>query len=310
MNRQKPSRSRLLQGGLLAACLALVLLTYEASPPPVTKTATKTVIKTVAQPINPVSERESSSAVRFETHEADGATVYMLAISQPYLVSVAVSDGLQTVETFSEQTNAFAILNAGFFDPQNAQTTSHVVIEGEAVADPAENERLVGNLDLAPYLSQIFNRSEFRRYDCAGEPRYDITPHEAPAPENCTLVEAVGAGPQLLPENTAYVEGFTDYADGALIRDAIGSESRNARTAVGIKADGSVVWFMVAQNPGAGMTLAELAQFMRQRGVVKGLNLDGGSSASMVFNGTAYYGKFDSDGNPVQRPVKSVLTVD
>ncbi|MEM9162923.1 MAG: phosphodiester glycosidase family protein [Cyanobacteria bacterium P01_F01_bin.4] len=302
------SRHKVLQGGLLAASLVVMLLKWGASR--------QSEMKIAAQPVAPEPELLSlPTELLTETYEAANATVHMLTIPQSYTVSVAVSDQLQTVEDFAEQTGAVAVLNAGFFDPQNDQTTSHITVNGEVVADPADNERLVGNPDLVPYLEQILNRSEFRRYDCAGESRgesrYDITLHTDPVPDNCTLVDAIGAGPQLLPENTAYTEGFTDYADGALIRDAIGSESRNARTAVGLKADGSVMWFMVAQNPGSGtgMTLEELAQFMQRWGVEKALNLDGGSSSSMVFEETAYYGRLDAEGNTVERPVKSVLTV-
>ncbi|MEM8807095.1 MAG: phosphodiester glycosidase family protein [Cyanobacteria bacterium P01_G01_bin.38] len=298
------SRRKVLQGGLLAVSLIVMLVKWVASR--------QSAMKIAAQPMEPEPELLSlSTELLPETYEAANATVHMLTIPKEYTVSVAVSDQLQTVETFAERTGSIAVLNAGFFDPQNAQTTSHIMINGEAVADPADNERLVGNPDLAPYLDQILNRSEFRRYDCTGKPRYDITLHSASVPDGCALVDAIGAGPQLLPENTAYSEGFTDYADEVIIRDAIGTESRNARTAVGIKADGSVMWFMVAQNPGSGtgMTLDELAEFMQLWGVEKALNLDGGSSSSMVFEGTAYYGRLDAEGNAVERPVKSVLTV-
>ncbi|MEM9907345.1 MAG: phosphodiester glycosidase family protein [Cyanobacteria bacterium P01_D01_bin.44] len=298
------SRQNLILPGLLAASLVVMLIEWGVSR--------QSAMKIAAQPV--ASEPELLSLptdLLPETYEVANATVRMLTIPQNYTVSVAVSDQLQTVEAFAEQTDAIAVLNAGFFDPQNGQTTSHILINGKTVADPTENERLVGNPDLAPYLEQILNRSEFRRYDCAGTSRYDITLHTEPIPDDCTLVDAIGAGPQLLPENTAYAEGFIDYADGALSRDAIGSESRNARTAVGIKADGSVMWFVVAQTPGidTGMTLDELAEFMQRWGVEKALNLDGGSSSSMVFEGTAYYGRLDAEGNAVERPVKSVLTI-
>ncbi|NEP19328.1 MAG: phosphodiester glycosidase family protein [Leptolyngbya sp. SIO4C1] len=259
-------------------------------------------------------ERAAAEVARshpvFTPIETDQATLYFLKIPTGYTVSVAAADSLQTVADFAQETGAIAVINAGFFDPQNAQTTSHIVIAGEAVADPATNERLVGSPDLAPYLDQILSRSEFRRYDCGGTPRYDIALHSAPVPEGCAIADSVGAGPQLLPRNTAYAEGFTDYADGALIRDAIGSESPNARSAVGLTAAGEVVWVMAAQQADApGLTLAELAEAMAQQGIVKALNLDGGSSTSLFFDGQVYYGRLDAEGRSVQRPVKSVLVL-
>jgi len=203
-----------------------------------------------------------------------------------------------------------AAVNAGFFDPNNGLTTSYVVQDGALVADPGQNQRLVGNPDLATYMDRILNRSEFRRYDCGGTPSYAIALHQAPVPAGCALVDAVGAGPQLLPQDTSVEEGFVDRAAG---RDALGSQSANARSAVGLTADGSVVLVMVAQVPGvspSGMTMGEVAELMRDRGVIQALNLDGGSSSTLIYGGTTHYGRLNASGERVQRPVKSVLWVE
>ena len=244
------------------------------------------------------------------------ARVHRVTIPANYPMEVAISDDLKTVETFAAETGATAVINGGFFDPNNAQTTSFVTIDGTLVADPQDNRRLMNNLDLTPYLEQILNRSEFRRYTCGGEIRYDLTLHSASIPNGCSLHSALGAGPQLLPEDTSQIEGFTDYADGALIRDAIGSQQRNARSAIGMMQDGTLIWVMVAQvQSSGGMTLAELATFMTSLKIQKVLNLDGGSSASLQTNlledglSQAYYGRLDSNGQQIRRPVKSVLLI-
>ncbi|HIK43779.1 MAG TPA: phosphodiester glycosidase family protein, partial [Leptolyngbyaceae cyanobacterium M65_K2018_010] len=93
---------------------------------------------------------------------------------------------------------------------------------------------------------------------------------------------------------------------------ALGHDSANARSALGLKADGSLVMVMVAQVPGvtpAGLSLPELATFLKDRGITQALNLDGGSSSTLVYGGTTYYGRLNSAGEVVQRPVKSVLWV-
>ncbi|MDV3347562.1 phosphodiester glycosidase family protein [Leptothoe sp. LEGE 181152] len=244
------------------------------------------------------------------------ARFHVVTIPPDYPVEVAVSEQLKTVETFAADTEAWAVINGGFFDPQNAQTTSFITVDSTLAADPRNNRRLIDNPDLAIYMEQILNRSEFRRYDCGGDIRYDITFHNASLPKACVLHSSLGAGPQLFPD-TAQAEGFTDYADGRLMRDAIGTQQRNARSAVGIQQDGTVVWVMVAQiEPGGGMTLAELADIMAIWKVEKALNLDGGSSSSlhvawpgMTADGLAqtYYGRLDQNGQTIQRPVKSVL---
>ena len=142
--------------------------------------------------------------------------------------------------------------------------------------------------------------------------------HSLSFPDGCTLHSSLGAGPQLLPD-TSQVEGFTDYADGRLIRDAIGSQQRNARSAIGIRRDGTLLWVMVAQTePTSGMTLAELAKFMKTTlGTEKALNLDGGSSSSLYAaalmannNGVyTYYGRLNQQMQQIQRPIKSVLLI-
>jgi hypothetical protein len=256
---------------------------------------------------------------RYETISLPQATLHLVTIADPvaFPVEVALADeltlvkDLQVAPNCSAETCALAAINAGFFDPNNGLTTSYVVIDGTLVADPRDNERLINNPDLAQYMDQILNRSEFRRYNCEDGPRYDITFHGTPSPEGCTLVDAVGAGPQLLPEHTSETEGFVDTTVSP-VRDAIGSRSANARSAIGIKADGSIVLAMVAQKPDvspAGMTLAELADALADQGVTQALNLDGGSSSTLLFEGTVHYGRLTTGGEPIQRPVKSILWV-
>jgi hypothetical protein len=253
----------------------------------------------------------------YETVALPHATVHVVTIPDPvrYPLRVAVGDGLARVDQLAAGVCegdgcAIAALNAGFFDPNNGLTTSAVVVDGVLMADPRQNDRLVGNPDLAGYMDKILNRSEFRRYDCGGTPRYAIAFRQDPAPAGCALGDAVGAGPQLLPQDTSVAESFVDRAAG---RDALGSQGRNARSAVGLTAEGGVVLAMVAQVPGqspSGMTLAEVAEFLGDRDVVAALNLDGGSSSTLVHGGTAHYGRLTPAGEPVQRPVKSILWVE
>ncbi|MEO0852224.1 MAG: hypothetical protein AAFY15_01795, partial [Cyanobacteria bacterium J06648_11] len=125
------------------------------------------------------------------------AHVLIIPAESEYIVTPAVAPELATVTEFATETEAIAVLNGGFFDPNNQQTTSHVIHAGNVLADPAQNLRLTGNPALEPYLAAILNRSEFRQYDCAGDRRYDIALHTDPVPAPCTLLDALGAGPQL-----------------------------------------------------------------------------------------------------------------
>ncbi|MDZ7951322.1 phosphodiester glycosidase family protein [Nostoc sp. DedQUE09] len=238
------------------------------------------------------------------------AHVVLIPANSKFLVTPALSQKVATVEEFAQKHRAAAILNAGFFDPANQKTTSYVVRQGKLIANPKENERLVNNPNLKSYLGQIFNRSEFRRYLCGQTTRYSIALHNQSPPADCQLVDAIGAGPRLLPELTLEKEGFVDSANK---RDALGSNQPNARTAVGITRDGSVILVMVAQKPSAsansGISLPALADLMKTLRADQAMNLDGGSSSSLYYNGKTFYGKVDLEGNSIKRPVKSVLLV-
>lgn len=282
--------------GLILISLAMVLWFNLRSSTPSIPTVTSSPPKTIRY-----FERTLPQSI---------AHILLIPANSGFLVTPALSQKVATVEEFAQKHQAVAILNAGFFDPANQKSTSYIVIQGKLVANPKENERLVNNPNLKPYLSQIFNRSEFRRYLCGQTIRYSIALHSQSPPAGCQLVDAIGAGPRLLPELTLVKEGFVDNANK---RDALGSNQPNARTAVGITRDGSVVLVMVAQKPSvpvnSGVSLPALADLMKTLGADKAMNLDGGSSSSFYYNGKTFYGKVDLEGNPIKRPVKSVLLV-
>jgi Phosphodiester glycosidase len=219
----------------------------------------------------------------------------------------ALSPGVDTIAHLAQEQAAIAAINGGFFDPTNQKTTARIILQGKLVADPTQNQQLMGNLTLLPYLQQILNRSEFRRYQCGTAFHYAIVRRQTAVPTGCHLLEALGGGPQLLPEMTATAEGFWDATTG---RDPIGIARPNARTAVGLRSNGDMLWVMAAQIPGvaqAGLSLAELTTFLRSQGAITALNFDGGSSATFYYQGKTISGKLDQQGQAIDRPVKSVL---
>jgi Phosphodiester glycosidase len=78
------------------------------------------------------------------------------------------------------------------------------------------------------------------------------------------------------------------------------------RTAVGATANGTIMWVVVdgrRSGYSVGMTLTQLARFMKDEGAVKAVNLDGGGSAEMWVRGNIV--NRPSDGN--ERPVTNSL---
>ncbi len=96
------------------------------------------------------------------------------------------------------------------------------------------------------------------------------------------LRHAIGGGPCLVHKGavcvTAELEGFrSDVKQGRSPRTAVGLDAQNRLLLVTV--DGREA------NGSTGMTLNELATTMRKLGAVEAMNLDGGSSSTMVING-------------------------
>ena len=259
--------------------------------------------------------RSPQKNIQYKSYTLDQSVVHTLLIpaNSHFLVTPALSQELSSLESFAQEHQAVAVINGGFFDPVNRKSTSYVVRQEFLVADPSLNKRLMNNPKLVPYLKKILNRTEFRRYLCGQTVRYDIALHTEPPLPNCRLVDTLGGGPRLLPELTSVQEGFLDFSQGQVIRDPLRSNQPDARTAVGITREGSLLWIVVAQKPEAptssGMSLQTLAAFMKTLGVEKAINLDGGSSCGFYYKGQTVYGKVNEQGNLVRRNVKSVLLV-
>ena len=110
---------------------------------------------------------------------------------------------------------------------------------------------------------------------------------------------AVSGGPRLIKNgeviNAASAEKFReDVARG-----------RAPRTAVGITKDNKMIFVCVdgRRKNAAGMTLRELSKFMLSRGVIDGMNLDGGGSTTFYLMGKVM--NSPSDGH--ERPVSQAL---
>ncbi|NEO99628.1 MAG: phosphodiester glycosidase family protein [Symploca sp. SIO2E9] len=253
--------------------------------------------------------------IQYKSHHLEQSVIHTLLIpaGSKFSVRSAISSELTTLANFAQQHQAIAVINGGFFDPKNQKTTSYIFRQGQLVADPRLNERLINNPNNTPYLNKILDRTEWRRYHCGQNLRYDIALRSEPIPTGCSLVDVLGGGPRLLPEIGSLAEGFIDVSEGKVIRDALGSNQPNARSAVGITSEGNILLAMVAQKPEApttsGMSLAALAEFMSSQGVEEAMNLDGGSSSAVYYQGRTFYGKVDKQGNQIKRKVLSVLLV-
>lgn len=98
-------------------------------------------------------------------------------------------------------------------------------------------------------------------------------------PEWNNVKHIIGGGPYLVKNGQAYV----DISEQKL--GSIGG--RNPRSAIGYTADGNLIIVAVdgREKASIGMTLWELASFMKSIGCVNAMNLDGGGSTVLYVNG-------------------------
>ena len=192
---------------------------------------------------------------------------------QPVIVS-----NLETNFDVYKRLHPRFVVNAGFFDPKNQKTVSYITIDGKIVLDPKQNENLMNNAALKPYLPKILNRSEFRILENEkGKILYDIASHNDAVPEGYKIKHAIQAGPMLVPDLKLEEEFFILKRDGKIISESASSLHKYARTAIGIKENN--VYIIIVTND-APMTLEEVANFARSLGLEKAMAFDGGGSTS------------------------------
>ncbi len=120
-------------------------------------------------------------------------------------------------------------------------------------------------------------------------------------PGSLPLPILLGAGPQLLRQGVVVLrEQVESYAPSFLT-------DRAPRTAIGWQSDGTILLVVVdGRQPqwSIGMTLAELAELMRDFGCQEALNLDGGGSTTMVVRDRVVNRPSDATG---ERPVSDAI---
>ncbi len=253
----------------------------------------------------------------FEFKTGNGSNVYLLVADlrqHDLQIKPVVNEPTATTSATALRTHALAAVNGAFFNLSNGESTSYLTVDGAKVCDPTENKALTGNVKLKPFLDTIFKRSELRVLKSkTGNIELAIAAHDTPIAHEQTLVHAIQAGPRLLPKLTATEEAFVrTEADGKLV-DSIGVNKPAARTAVGITKNGQHVMLLCVASKrqdefSAGLTLAQVAELMKRLGCVSALNLDGGTSTTMVVKSSDDSLKMVCGRDP-ETLVKSVLAL-
>ena len=196
----------------------------------------------------------SGTVVHVAEVKADSADYLKTAFAQGSYgknVTAATSD-------IAESVNAILAINGDYY---GAQETGYVIRNGKLYRSTAVS----GREDLVIYEDGTFgiiNES-------------DVTAEQLIAKG---AVQTLSFGPALVENGKVSVDSD----------DEVGrAMASNPRTAIGIKADGTYI-FVVSDgrtDESEGLSLLQLAEFMKKLGAETAYNLDGGGSSTMVFNG-------------------------
>ena len=192
------------------------------------------------------------------------------------LIAPVKADGKETVLALASKHKAAAAINGGFWHADGTPA-GILKIFHEWHGTPVKPRGAIGwSLDGKEVLIDRLLTDGI-----LGNTHIKILPLLDPAANWSHLPHIVGGTPVLI-KNGVLIE---DYTPEKTILSFL--EKRHARTAIGIRENGEWVSVVVDANPAVGfggMSIKELAQFMLELECIEAVNLDGGSSSTLVLN--------------------------
>ena len=179
---------------------------------------------------------------------------------------------METTRAFAERTKSNIAINANFFDNgAEARKKGLTQLLGLAMSE--------GHF-VSPWNAKNALYSDAMHFSPKGEIRFLERPKD------------IGDGFATIPATDLYtaVTGHARLLRGGMLGEKIQRGDPNKdlhpRTAIGQHGDGRLVIFVVdGRRPGhsLGMATHEVAEFLKERGVVDAIQLDGGGSTTLVF---------------------------
>lgn len=169
--------------------------------------------------------------------------------------------------------------------PQFNQFSTEIIVVENRIVKVDKGELISNTIPEKGFVIKIFNSGseEYTSFKPEEEVEYKnvFTPnwHEE------DIVNIMGGGPKLLTEGEVKVTGQVESFRSDIIKD------RAPRTAVGITEDEHLIFIMVdGRQPelSVGITLENLAQYLKKLGVKEAMNLDGGDSSQLVIRGYTF----------------------
>lgn len=238
---------------------------------------------------------EHKDDTNIERYDLDGKKFkgYMLVIHDPTRVKVGYTKNLgkegQCTSVIAQENNAIAAINGGgFSDESSSGNSKYTGTGGKPIGILMSKGKLISNNS-----GNLSQKVPTMGIDANGKllvGNYSIQDLEA---NNVT--DAISFGPVLVLNGKPQV--ITE--EGGIA----------PRTAVGQRKDGAMLLLVIdgRQLKSAGATYEDVRTAMLQYGAVNAINLDGGSSTTMYYNGDVINNPCDAVG---ERYVPSVVYVE
>ncbi|NMO97834.1 phosphodiester glycosidase family protein [Paenibacillus lemnae] len=217
--------------------------------------------KAGASSSKPVTSTRKSFKVGSRSLSANMVTISLLHPKTELDVVLAHNKigRVEDLRSMARRNQAVAAINGTFFDAYTAGSFKapygYIFSGGQMLKNSPADRRTVFSFN-QNYLSQLIPGLEFKNH-------YN----------NHDVLGALQAGPLLVVNGKVSLD-FTGFRDPK-IRTGGG-----ARSALGITKDHKLILMTTG-----GATIAQLAEMMRQAGAYQAMNLDGGASSGLYYNG-------------------------
>ncbi|MDY5968450.1 MAG: phosphodiester glycosidase family protein [Bacteroidales bacterium] len=234
---------------------------------------------------------------RNKTYMASNQYIAYLEVSKAAAQSIAFihNDSLTTTSKQATHAHAHAAINGTYFDMDKGNPICYLRINGKEIGENTPGKDTI-HRKYYQYASLVLDSNNLLSFCIPDSGRFAERDWDEP--------NVMTAGPMLIISNKILPQR----------QDRTFVTVRHNRTALGCRADGTIILFTVdgRTKQSEGMTLHEVAKTLHYLGCVNAINLDGGGSTTLwtnkygIVNHPSDNGRFDKAG---ERPVSSCILI-
>lgn len=249
----------------------------------------------VKQDLSKISVGNHDSRIQMEKVQGRKFTGLMLIVHDPTRVKVGYSSKLGTVgektSEIAKENNAIAAINGGGFQDKGTNSSATwtgtgafptgIIISKGKLIYPSES-----NADMQQQMNGVIGITKAGKLVVGTYSISDLL--------DDNVSEALCFGPTLI--------------ENGVLKTGIDTQGSEPRTAIGQRSDGSILLLTIDGRQGlqAGASIADVQSIMKAQGAVNAVNLDGGASTTMYYNGKVANNPSDKFG---ERPLPTIIYV-